>query len=72
MHLEMFVPAAIGMALLVLELVTGRAFNPLRGTSPMIVRRKLSPSLYWWGVALTVFITAVALWIALAGYFVKS
>lgn len=38
----------------------------------MIVRRKLSPGPYWWSVALNVLFTAVALWIALADYFVKG
>jgi hypothetical protein len=71
MYWEMFIPAAIGTALLISALVTGRALNPLRGMSPMILRRKLSPVSYWWSVALNVLFTAVALWIALAGYFVK-
>jgi hypothetical protein len=72
MHWEMFIPAAIGTVFLISALVTGRALNPLRGMSPMIVHRKLSPGPYWWSVALNVLFTAAALWIALAGYFVKS
>lgn len=72
MRWEIFIPAAIGTVFLISALVTGRALNPFRGMSPLIVRRKLSPVPYWWSVALNVLFTAVGLWIALAGYFVKS
>jgi hypothetical protein len=69
---QMYVPAAIGTTLLIATLVTGWTLNPMSGMRPMIVRRKLSPGLYWWSVALLVFFTAVALFIALSGYLVKS
>jgi len=72
MHWEMFIPATIGTGLLIIALATGRAFNPLRGTSPMIVRRKLSPGPYWWSVSLNLIFIALALWIALVGRVVKS
>jgi hypothetical protein len=72
MHWEMFIPAAIGTVFLMSALVTGRALNPLRGTSPMIVNRKLSPGRYWWSIALNVLFTAVALCIAVPSYLVKA
>jgi hypothetical protein len=48
---------------LVIMLITGRTFNPLRGMSPLIVARADRPGLYWTGIAFWGFLLAVMVWI---------
>jgi hypothetical protein len=50
-------------ALLVVMLVTGRAFNPLRGATPMIVTRGAQPGRYWTSVVLWSAFIALVAWI---------
>lgn len=67
MYLVMFIPGLVGIAFLISALVRGRAITPLRGTLPMIVRREVQPSLYWWSIAMHVLIIACSLWIPVSG-----
>jgi hypothetical protein len=47
----------------VIMLISGKTFNPLRGTNPLIVGRADRPGLYWTGIAFWVFLLAVMVWV---------
>ena len=46
------VPLVIGVGLTASALITGKALNPMRGFSPLIVTREKEPARYWVSVAM--------------------
>jgi hypothetical protein len=58
-------PCAIVAAILVLELVSGRALNPIRGAWPFVVERKAESTKYWISIAIHAAILALFLMFAL-------
>lgn len=67
MHsISMWTFPALMLALLVVDLVSGKALNPLRGLRPLVVSRDTMPGHYWGAIALLGFLFAVGLWMALA------
>jgi|GEM_PF-1906794 len=56
-------PAVIALIVLS-ELVSGKAVNPLRGVSPGLVGRRDRPGQYWTSIAMQSGFFVLALWIA--------
>lgn len=57
-------PGAIAALALVVSLITGKTFTPLRGTRPTIVSRAEMPVHYWASIALCTAFVAIWYWIA--------
>ena len=57
-----YLPGAIAAVALIFSLMTGKAFNPLRGTRPAIVNRMEQPTRYWASVMLCAVFVAVWCW----------
>jgi hypothetical protein len=60
----LYLPALFVAIALAISLITGKAFNPLRGMRPMIVNRVDQPGRYWAAIGLCVAFLALACWIA--------
>lgn len=54
--------SALPAVVLIVELATGKALNPLRGSRPFIVERSKQPGHYWGGIVLTVLFSAFYAW----------
>ncbi len=59
-----WLPALVALVLLA-ELVSGKALNPLRGMSPGLVGRQARPGPYWASIALQSVFLTLFLWFKL-------
>ncbi len=58
-----WLPALIALVLLA-ELLSGKALNPLKGMRPGLVGRSTRPGQYWTAIVMQSAFLALALWIA--------